>query len=166
MAHVKENEGELAPPTLRKLFSIHLPNQSAKGMLNVSDLATALECSTANVQRMLRLNRVFKRHVDALCALKGSTLTPEIIGPYLFDGDNYVPTLQEVLADNLPNHLSTINKGSVSAMKLSHALSVSRETIYRMLRANELRAGYVNKLIDLPGSKLTVEKLTPFVDFG
>lgn len=82
------------------------------------------------------------------------------------EGENSPPTLLQVLSANLPKHQSSIIKGSVSVVKLASDLAVSRETIYRMLRANEIRSSYVNKFISLHGSTLTIEKLTPYVNFG
>lgn len=164
MGHLNEAEG--APPTLRKLLATHLPQFASKGILSEAELATALGCSTAHVQRMLRLNTVFKRHVQALCSIPESTLTPKILAPYIYDGERYVPRLEEVLADNLPAHGSRIKKGSVSTKALARDLGCSREAIYKMFRANRLHAHYVNPLCSLPGSTLTVEKLTPYINLG
>jgi hypothetical protein len=166
MGRLNDAKVRTAPPTLRKLLSTHLPQFARKGVLSEIELAKALGCSTAHVQRMLRLNRVFKRNIQALCSIPESTLTPEILAPYIFDGDNYVPTLEEVLADNLPQHASRIKRGSVSTTALASDLGCSRETIYKMFRANRLHSHYVNRLISLPGSTLTIEKLTPYINLG
>lgn len=72
--------------------------------------------------------------------------------------------LLDLLRDNLPKHRK--KDGTISLRKIALSLGISRQAVSQWPIRGRIPPNKVNKLIKLPGSTLTQEKLFPFVDLG
>lgn len=82
----------------------------------------------------------------------------------LIGGENLSDNeLYKVLMEGLPEFQSPRRKDVLDCYKLAETLGISYQAIYKWFERGAVPPKRVNTLIGLPGSKLTLKILLPFV---